>query len=125
MVKFLSFVLSAIPEKIMNHNNLELLPLEKLPILQIHSILTRLNIVNQFLFLLKLIFISLISYMYFLLLSFYNSRRYSHTFKKIEQIENKTKNYSNDFLHNQSISQTKELFSKSKASFKKTTKNFI
>ena len=30
MVKFLSFVLSAIPEKIMNHNNLELLPLKKI-----------------------------------------------------------------------------------------------
>ena len=44
----LSFVLSVIPENITNHHNLELLTLTKkeLPKLQIHSILTRLNIVN-------------------------------------------------------------------------------
>ena len=65
----------------------------------------RLNIVNGFL----LIVMSLRSQMHAFILPFYNSRRCSPTFKEIEQIENKTKKYSNDFLYGQSISQTKEI----------------
>ena len=98
------------PEKITSHHNLELLTLTKTKITEITNSFNINEVEYR-----KLIssffetdyYVTDITDAIFLSPS-HNSIRYSPTFQEIDQNENRIKNFSNEILHNQHFSQTKE-----------------